>query len=303
MSGDPRLENYLTSLERVLQPFPVSDRAEIVTEIKSHVLSTLERDPEACLDAVLSSLGEPETVANRYLMERGLKPTKPPVSPMVKWIVIGFLGTFAMLLLFVGIILVRFTPLVHVDDNRGKVSLLGGIVEVEGKNAVAVLSDALDGDGVPKSVMSGSQALEAGQSVVAKFNNGKVELTNASDGRFSWHCTGLKGQKPVEPATDKDSVTLDLTGMSAARCEFSLPENAKIEVTAANGKVSMAQAHFNAAVTLGNGKVSIQPDEARQYRYDLVVSNGKVENFASSQKPGAYAISVHLGNGKIGREE
>src|SRR6187549_1830430 len=102
MTGDPRLESYLTSLERVLRPFPVSDRAEIITEIKSHVLSALERDPQARLDSVLSALGEPETVANRYLLERGLKPTKTSISPIVKWLIIGFLGTFAMILFFIG---------------------------------------------------------------------------------------------------------------------------------------------------------------------------------------------------------
>ena len=101
-ANDPRLENYLTALDSALKPLSISDRADIVTEIKSHVMSALEREPERALDAILAALGEPETVANRYLIERGQKPSKPSISPAVKWIVIGFLGTFALILLFVG---------------------------------------------------------------------------------------------------------------------------------------------------------------------------------------------------------
>jgi uncharacterized membrane protein len=80
MSTDPRLEGYLAKLETVLGPFSASDRAEIIMEIKSHVLAALDRDPNASMDSILAALGEPETVANRYLMERGMKPTKPPAD-------------------------------------------------------------------------------------------------------------------------------------------------------------------------------------------------------------------------------
>lgn len=86
MAHDPRLENYLNSLERSLQPLPISDRAEIVTEIKSHVL---------------------------------------------KWIVVGFLGTLAIILAFVGFMVSHFSPLLHVDEQSGHVSILGGLIDIE----------------------------------------------------------------------------------------------------------------------------------------------------------------------------
>lgn len=134
MIRDARLEQYLTSLERALKPFPVSDRADIITEIKSHVQSTLERNPQASLDSLLSALGAPETVANRYLLERGLTTTKPPISPVVKWLVIGFLGTLAMLLIFAGFLVTYFTPILNVDRKKDVVSVMDGIVEINGKS-------------------------------------------------------------------------------------------------------------------------------------------------------------------------
>lgn len=83
MTNDSRLDDYLTKLERLLMLFSVSDRAEIILEIKSHVHSALARDPNTQMDSILSALGEPEFVANRYLMERGMKPAKPEAMGLI----------------------------------------------------------------------------------------------------------------------------------------------------------------------------------------------------------------------------
>lgn len=134
MSTDPRLENYLARLEAVLSPFAPSDRAEIVLEIKSHVMAALDRDPKTQLDSVLAALGEPEAVANRYLIERGLQHSKPPVSPIVKWVVIGFLGTLALIVLSIALVVARFSPLLRINEKEDFVSLLNGTVEISGKD-------------------------------------------------------------------------------------------------------------------------------------------------------------------------
>ncbi len=134
MATDPKLESYLSALERALKQLPVSDRADIVTEIKSHVLDALDRDPQKPIDSVLEALGPAESVANRYLLERGQQTVKPPISPVVKWMVIGFLGTLAMIFLFFGLLLFRFSPVLSIDGKNEKVTVLGGLVSIDGKN-------------------------------------------------------------------------------------------------------------------------------------------------------------------------
>lgn len=301
MTSDPRLESYLSSLEQVLKPFPVSDRAEIVTEIKSHVLSTLERDPQTRLDTVLAALGEPETVANRYLMERGLKPTQPPISPVVKWLVIGFLGTFAMLLIFAGIIVTRFTPLLHVDDSEDRVSLFGGMIEVDGKNGKVLVNgsfgDAWEG---ARRSFDGSYAITKGQSIAVKFGNGKINVVNSDDSKLSWNCSTRKSQTPPQsPTTDKDGVALDLSALSWVKCELSIPENTKLLINGSNGKIEFNEPRFSLAANITNGKVGIHPDEDKAYRYDVGVTNGMTDSFTSSDKADAYTVSIHVANGKI----
>ncbi len=305
MTSDPRLESYLTSLEQVLRPFPVSDRAEIVTEIKSHVLSALERDPQTRLDTVLAALGEPETVANRYLIERGLKPTKPPISPVVKWVVIGFLGTFAMILIFAGIIVTRFTPLLHVDDLKDKVSLFGGLIEVDGEDGRVLISGSFgDGWHGAKNSFEGSVPVTKGQSISIKFGNGKLEVTNAEDSKLSWNCSSRSSQHSTpKPTADKNGVGLDLTALSWVKCELSVPEDANLAINGSNGKLEFDEPRYNFAANLTNGKVEINPDDDQAYHYELAVTNGKTDSFASSDKTGAYSVAIHLVNGKISRKK
>ena len=75
-SNHQLLEKYLRKLDRCLENISVSEKAEIITEIRCHVLETQEREPEKSIQEILSALGEPETVANKYLMEKGQSPHK-----------------------------------------------------------------------------------------------------------------------------------------------------------------------------------------------------------------------------------
>jgi hypothetical protein len=297
MTTDPRLEDYLTSMETALKPFPVSDRAEILTEIKSHVQATLERDPESRLDTVLLALGEPETVANRYLMERGLKPTKPSISPVVKWLVIGFLGTVAMVLLFLGVVITRFTPLLRVDDIKDKVSLFGGTIEVDGKNERVAIRGSWDGDSGGMSV--GSLPMAKGESLAVNFVSAKIELNNASDAKLAWKCHGPGGGKNPEPKNENGEVKFDLSAWDLSRCEFAVPENVRLTMRGTSGKVNVHQPAYTVDIEMDNGKVGFEPSAGGEYRYSFAVVNGKMDTFTSSQKPEALDIKIRLKNGKI----
>src|SRR5689334_74559 len=121
MSTEPKLEAYLNALDKSLVQIPVSDRAEIIMEIKSHILDSQAKAPDISLTSILDSLGEPETVANHYLLERGLKVSKPPKTPMVKWLTIGFLGTLSILIIFLLLLVWKFTPIISVDDENDRV--------------------------------------------------------------------------------------------------------------------------------------------------------------------------------------
>lgn len=302
MGSDPRLEQYLSTLERVLKPLPVSDRAEIVTEIKSHVMSALERDPQARLESVLDALGSPETVANRYLLERGLKPTRPPISPIVKWMVIGFLGTFGMILLFLSIIALRFSPLLTIDEENEKVSILGGLIQFDGKNGSAIVGDFFH-NGEKTEAFEGNVRLTAGQKISFSFGNGKVTVRKAEDQEFTWRCRTRGAREIPQHRVDSSGVILDAASLAWIDCELFVPSKSEFVVHGTNGKIDFEQPEFHVTANLANGKVDVMPRKEQLYRYQLHVTNGYIDTFTSSDATDAYRIAIQLGNGKITRRD
>jgi hypothetical protein len=311
METNPKIENYLTILERSLKQLPVSERAEIVTEIKSHILSALEREPGGSVENVLHALGEPETVANRYLAERGHAFVKPSISPIVKWLVIGFLGTFGLLLFFVGALAFRFSPLVHIDGEKERVTLLGGMVDIDGvKETVRIgglqVSDDDEGSGwrwsgTKTRQVIGKKLVATGSDTTLMISaaNAKLQIGNSTQGEFSWDCH-IEKDKPDPVVSEKGhQLVFDLTSLMGVKCELLVPEKHALSIRVRNGKVDIAKPRSNLDVSVTNGKLSLDPDPALKYRYDLQITNGKKDAFESSDSPDALLIRADVSNGKI----
>jgi hypothetical protein len=270
----------------------VSDRADIVTEIKSHVLSAMERDPNQSIDSVLASLGEPEMVANRYLLERGLKPGKPPISPVVKWIVIGFLGTMALFLAGLVVLAIYLSPVVKVDEEKQQVKLFGGLVQVDGED-VTIGSQKLRE--MSRSNFSGSAV--AVKQIRIELSNGKLDVRTARDNKFSWNCRG-SGISAFPLSKKGEMQVLKVSSLAFVDCEIEVPVATDLSIEGANGQIDLDEPQFSAKVDLGNGKVDIDPRKGTRYAYDLKVTNGKVDQMPSDPNP-EFRIQVKIDNGKI----
>ena len=297
MINDPRLERYLTSLEGALKPFPVSDRAEIITEIKSHIFSALERDPNTNLDTILKSLGEPETVANRYLLERGLQPAKTSIHPILKWLVIGFLGTLAILTIAVVSVVNHAGSLLQVDEDKGRVKIFGGLIDVDGqKERVSVHGIAGN-----SSAFAGAELLN-GKTVSVKFNSGKFEVKTSDNGKFDWGCKadGIPSQTLQQSAA---GASFDLSQAEAVKCEFAVPQGVTLNLSGNEGKIEFQEPRFNVDAALNVGKVIFKSDAKAAYKFDVAVEEGKLSHFESSKDPDAYMIKIHLKTGKLGNDD
>ncbi len=302
---EPKLESYLTALEQVLRPLPISDRAEIITEIKSHVLSSMERNPESSIDSVLTALGDPRTVAGRYLTERGVKATKPSASPSAKWIAIVLLGMFGMFLLFAAFLIMRFSPIIHVDKEKEQISILGGLIQIDGDGDFDV-----EVNSGSKASFEGSSEVSTGQTVGVKFLNGKFEMKTAEDSTFRWKCrASMKGASDAssavvaQPVKTDTGISVDFSKYAGAKCELLVPAGARFSIDGSNGKLSFSEPNFSVTATLNNGVAVFEPAAGENYRYSVGVTNGKSDTFTSSDKPGAHLISIHLVNGKIEHRE
>jgi hypothetical protein len=312
MSTDPKLERYLESLAQCLRAIPVSDRAEIVTEIKSHVLDTLERDPSQSLQDVLSSLGEPENVANRFLLERGLKPGKPSKTPVVKWLTVGFLGTFGMILVFIMAVIWTFTPLIQVNEDKGSVRLLGGLINIadsksKGKGKgwnldldLKSLADLNWGSGDYRKI-KGDMSVDpkSHQQLSVDFNNGKLEIERGQEKTLHWECK-FKGEGADPKIVSKGKgLSLDLSLFKGSSCELQVPAGLAMDLNGKNGKIEVSQATAALNVGLINGKISFTPDNNTPYTYEVHVDHGSRDDFESSSDRHAVPVKLSLQNGKI----
>ncbi len=303
MGTEPKLEYYLTALDKALGPISVSDRADIITEIKSHILEAQEKDPTQALSQVLASLGEPETVANRFLMERGLKMSKPPRSPMIKWLTIGFLGTFAIGCLFVLIVIWKFTPLISIDEQNERVTLLGGAIDVDGKLETVKVGSGFSFNGESKH-FDGNKSLDPKmvKEVRIPFNNGKFEIKSSANSELKWKCKVQSSQEAGSVTEENNVFTINLSASGGSRCDLELPLGIKTVLEGANGKIDVEKPQSALDITMSNGKVAISPDPNKKYKYDMNVVNGVVNRFESSDLKDAIAIRVSLTNGQIKRE-
>ena len=80
--GVRRLEAYLAKLRRRLGPLPEADRAEIVAELRGHVLESAgEGATESAVAAVLERLGPAEELATQYVVNSALEGAERSRSP------------------------------------------------------------------------------------------------------------------------------------------------------------------------------------------------------------------------------
>lgn len=303
MALDPKLESYLATLDRALSRVSVSDRSEIILEIKSHVLDAVAKHPEQKVGDVLKALGEPEAVANRYLVERGLKPGKAPRSPMLKWLTIGFLGTFAILMASVVFMITYFSPIISIDENEEQVRILGGLISVNGGSGGGNHFD-LDWNG-RSTQESGSHALDPSQVdlVDVRFTNGKMDVRSGATDELAWDCwtVGPADGPSPEVKTDGRTAVLDLSGATMNKCAVTLPTGLKVRLVGSNGRLALERPRADTEVEMDNGKVEIELDPGRGYKFDLKLTNGRIDSFPSSDDPDAVRVKVTMDNGRITR--
>jgi hypothetical protein len=289
------LEAYLSKLEKSLGPIAVSEKAEIITEIKSHVLDAADNDQNTTILNILASLGEPEQVANRYLLERGLSPQKPPKHPTIKWLVIGFLGTGGLITLFIFIMVWKFTPFIKVDEEKGRVQILGGLIDVHDKSGnISISGLKLNGKYQHFEGVYNLDKIKTND-LVFDFTNTRSEFSINEKNQIDYRCK-LDGKADIQ---SNNLVHFNLKNTAGSKCSFKIPAKYKIKITSNNGKILFDRIQNHLDLNMTNGKVQFKPDMTNLYQYDLSVLNGKIDHFKNSDDKDAYQVKISVVNGKI----
>lgn len=300
MSKNQKLENYLSSLEKALGKISVSERADIITEIKSHVLDAMESDENTTVEQILKSLGEPETVANRYLLERGLKPVRRPAHPILKWLTFGFLGTLALVLVFSAFVIAKFSPIVEISDER--IVLLGGLIDIDGKNESLKIGNKLKlSDSLGKHLSEGIYTLDELKSKKLNivFSNARLDIEGTEGKAFEWKCQHSGEKNALNFEIGEEANVLSLRNMKKLECQIKVPEEMKAFVKGTNAKIALNRPLSDTSVDISNGDVQITEDPNMSYQFKTHVNNGSMDDFQSSTDAKAIAIDIRVINGRI----
>ena len=272
----------------------MSEKAEIVTEIKSHIMDAIENDKSKSIRQVLASLGEPEQVANRYILERGLELQKPPKHPILKWITIGLLGTLCLAMITFFSLIGITTPLIKVDEKNDRVQLLGGLIDINQDR------DIKDYESV---VFKGEEDISLShiKEIKVIFSNGKFTIKNKNEDKFRFNCKTKDLKSKIKPMRDDNTLLFDLKDANISYCDLKLPANIKFTMNGNNGKVHLKKLKNHISINMVNGKINFSPDPNSEYKYQISITNGKVDNFLSSDSKAAFQVELFMVNGKIAK--
>lgn len=293
------LEIYLVRLEKALSAISVSERAEIITEIKGHVLEKMEQDPSQKLFQVLNSLGAPEVVAQKYLSDRGISATPKDFSgrSFVKWVLIGMFSCGALAILMIGLLIWKFTPFVKVDEAAGTVKILGGLIDVKEKPK----GSSFEYTTGKEERIFGTKSIEANETIFINFTNGKLNLSASEDGQVKYDCK-MDSEVPATIEKLNSVLSFDFGKSKGVVCDINLPSDKDVTIVGKNGALEFNSLKNNLKAELVNGMVEITEIENVKYVYDLKTMSGKVDDFVSSQDINAYKIKINVTNGMIRKE-
>lgn len=297
------LENYLARLEKCLMSTSVSERAEIITEIRSHVLDAADRDPTQGVRGVLASLGEPEVVANRYLLERGLKPSKPPKGPVVKWLTIGFVSTFGIAVVAVLILLSMFTPLIKVDEKANRVVILGGVIDIDGDAGKIRIGDTNLHSDKEKGKFEGTKKITPSKHREFRIDMevGKIKIAPSIDDRLSFECN-YRGKLADHDLSESNGVVdLHIEASGGVDCNVKIPESLDLGVRVETGTVNVSDIKRSVSVEIETGELTFKPETKTKYKYDATVRTGTIESFDSSSSQNGVPVQFRIGVGKISK--
>lgn len=300
MEKNIRLEHYLGKLEKGLGQIPVSEKAEIITEIKSHILDAQAKDNSKTLDDILAAIGEPEHVANRYLIERGLKPMKAPTHPIFKWLIIGFLGTFAIIAIFISVLIWRFTPIMKIHDD--KVTLLGGTIDVD-KDSEIYFDRSINFGGPVKVEQKVFDANKI-KSIHITNGSGEVKVSSTKENKAVLEI-GRKGMKCdlVAKLDNKGELlvtTSDKNDCSLTYVNISVPAKTAVNVETGSGNINVAKISGNITANARSGDIEVLMEGKTRSKLDLMTRSGNV--IVSLPKGASVEHNIMTNSGRISND-
>lgn len=315
-----KLNDYLREIEIALGEISVAERSDILLELDGHIRESLEKGGQS-IDQILEALGSPQQVANRYLLSKGIQPVKPRGFPWFKAIGLTTLGVMSLTVIALVLLIRSFSPILHVDEEAGRVVILGGLIDVnekEGKVSLGKGKLQLNGQEVNFKVDFEGNTQEF-DGVLNSQGKSKLNVSG-TNGKFKFETSESKDiEYSCEVANIGDTINLDniiVTDrkgeidfqfsdnlFSGAKCDLIVPKGLDLKVELGNGKLVFDELQQNASLKLDNGMVEFFRHPEVAYSFKTRLKRGAIAGLGkedyNNKDPKAYKIDIEATNGKI----
>ena len=174
-----QLNSYLNKLDEALSSLSASERAELILEIKSHILEKSEQSKKS-LGVILKDFGSPSTIAKKFLKEKGISiPKKKEKSGIARWVSISFISFLGFIIFLVLIALIFFTPVIEVNSDG--VRLLGGMIQVEKNSSKKSYKNKAEINTNIERKVSSFDLNRFKKSLVIKNSSGNIKVVSKKD--------------------------------------------------------------------------------------------------------------------------
>jgi hypothetical protein len=216
---------------------------------------------------------------------------------VIKWIIIGALGTMTFILMLICVLFYIFTPLIKIDETTGRIKLFGGTVDVQARDVITQLSK--DGSFVFGNMDGVEKLAPEIKKVEIKFSAGEVRVDYNESEEINWDCDGAGKNSKVLSDPKEGKVLLDFSA-AFVDCDISLPTSRELKLTGSKGQIEVRKMASPIDITLGAGDVYLQPVEGRAYIYQLKSLEGEASSsFVSSPDGKGVPVSVEIKLGDI----
>lgn len=303
MKKNKRLEQFLFQLEKHLSDLSPSDRSKIIIDINEHIEQAIEKYSDKNVEEILKDLGKPQAVANHYRLDRGLKTFKAERSPVWKWLSITFLGSLGLFLIFLLIMVWKFTPLFEINEKEQRVTILGGMIDINATSGKIKIMDEykfVDNKFTNKFDGAVDFSRQDFDELVINFKSGVINLNTSAEEKLSWNCKLQVAPNDEFIERSKNIMIIDLESYEGVDCDIKVPADTKLTIDGKDAQITVNDPEYDTYIELKNGQVYFNYNPEVDYNYDLKTKNGKVSSeFVSSSSKGAYEVKIYLENGTI----
>ena len=285
---------YLKEVEKFLVDLPILERNKIISDLNSE----LAENPEMLKQAPLNT-------ANNKRVEAGFKnfQVKNSGSSFGKIIFKTFAFMFVCFLIFLGFLIWKFTPLFEIDEENQRVTILGGLIDIDGKAGRFIISDEVHFTASNyTNDLTGSIAKENARKVTLLFESGKFDIETNANAELTFDCK--LSDQPADNMIKQvgDSVTLNFKELAGSNCTLAIPERSQIKAIGNTAAFDINKPFFDLDLELETGNVILNLSENRSYTLDLDAATGNVDQFESySSNNGEFNIKIKLDTGSISR--